>query len=143
MRPSIFLFCRWSLGQPGPTWFSIWVVLLRALEHMLLDPPFFGSSELYISYITHCEPIVSCHAQRTIMGFRPRWIAGTIPAASSRYLVRKKGTCSFPTLSKTPKTRSFFANSVVNLCLPYNESKTYLGMPFSNSTTQKCLCRSC
>ena len=80
---------------------------------------------------------------KTIMGFRPRWIAGTIPAASSRYLVRKKGTCSFPTLSKTPKTRSFFANSVVNLCLPYNESKTYLGMPFSNSTTQKCLCRSC
>ena len=70
---------------------------------------------------------------RTTMGFRPRWIAGTIPAASSRYLVRKKGTCSQHS-AKHQKPEAFVANSVVNLCLPCKESKTYSGMPFSNST---------
>ena len=122
-------------GDLVPLGLPLWRFCLKPFKVCFWTFPFLEVGALYFLHNAlraHCI----LPRPRTTMGFRPRLIAGAIPAASSRYLVRKKGTCSSPTLNKTPKTRSFFANSVVNLCLPCNESKTYLGMPFSNSTIQ-------
>ena len=112
-----------------PLGFPLWQFCLKPFKVCFWTFPFLEVGALYFLHNAlraHC----TLPRPRTTMGFRPRLMAGTILAASSRYLVRKKGTCSSPTLNKTPKTRSFFANSVSTSACPATSQKRTWGCHF-------------